>query len=57
MQNPLRNLARRLRLPAMFPDVEQQELAYLNAAQSITDLEWRQREIDRGLFRSGRAFD
>ncbi|MBE2277431.1 MAG: DUF3563 domain-containing protein [Rhodobacteraceae bacterium] len=55
MPNPLRNLTRRLHLPAMFPSVEQQELAYLNAAQSIADLEWRQREIDLGLFRRSSA--
>jgi hypothetical protein len=28
------------------------ELAYLNEAMSVTDLEMRQREIDRGRFRN-----
>ncbi len=51
MSNPFRGLARKLHLPAIFPSVEQQELAYLNGAVSRYDLEMRQREVDRGLFR------
>jgi len=51
MPNPIRTLARSLRLPAIFPSVEEQELAYLNEAVSRYDLEMRQREVDNGLFR------
>ena len=51
MPNPLRKIARKLHLPNLFPSVEQQELAYLNASENAVDLEVRQREIDRGMFR------
>ncbi len=33
------------------PSVEAQERAYLEDAADIYDLEWRQRQVDRGLFR------
>ena len=33
------------------PSVEQRELAYLNQSVDRVDLEYRQRQIDRGLFR------
>lgn len=33
------------------PSVEQRELDYLNASTDRVDLEYRQRQIDRGLFR------
>ena len=56
MPNPLRKLAHKLHLPALFPSVEQQELAYLNAAETVVDLEMRQREVDRGMFRRNAGF-
>jgi hypothetical protein len=34
------------------PSVEDRELAYLNASTDRVDLEYRQRQIDRGMFRS-----
>jgi hypothetical protein len=34
-----------------FPQVLEQERAYLNAAVSRIDLERREREVERGLFR------
>lgn len=33
------------------PTVRERELAYLNAARDRYDLEYRERQIDRGLFR------
>ncbi len=36
------------------PSVEERENAYLNGAVDRIDLEYRQRQIDRGMFR--RAF-
>lgn len=33
------------------PTTEERELAYLNASTDRVDLEYRQRQIDRGLFR------
>ncbi len=35
------------------PSVEERELSYLNGSVDRIDLEYRQRQIDRGLFRSG----
>jgi hypothetical protein len=40
-------LARNLRGPSM----EERELAYLNQSVDRVDLEFRQRQIERGLFR------
>lgn len=37
------------------PTASDRELAYLNDAADRYDLEYRQREIDRGLFRARRA--
>ena len=34
------------------PTMEQRELEYLNQSVDRVDLEYRQRQIDRGLFRS-----
>lgn len=33
------------------PTTEQREMAYLNQSVDRVDLEYRQRQIDRGLFR------
>lgn len=33
------------------PSLRERELAYLNAARDRYDLEYRERQIDRGLFR------
>ncbi len=37
------------------PSAERDEEAYLNGATSIYDLERREREIERGLFRGNRS--
>lgn len=34
------------------PSAEDREMAYLNASADRVDLEYRQRQIDRGLFRN-----
>ena len=34
------------------PSVEDREMAYLNASADRVDLEYRQRQIDRGMFRN-----
>lgn len=47
MMKPLRKLARALRAPS----AEEREIAYLNGSHDRFDLEYRQRQIDRGLFR------
>ncbi len=47
MLEPLRHLFARLRIPSE----EERERAYLEAATDRFDLEYRQRQIDRGLFR------
>ncbi len=39
------------------PSDRERELAYLNAAVSLSDLERRQREVDRGLFRNAFTAD
>jgi len=44
---PLRKLARAL----LAPSAEERETAYLNGSHDRFDLEYRQRQIDRGLFR------
>lgn len=36
------------------PSIEDREIAYLNESLDRVDLEYRQRQVDRGLFR-GRA--
>ncbi|MBB4007389.1 DUF3563 family protein [Allorhizobium taibaishanense] len=47
MFGPIRKFARALRVPTS----QEREMAYLNAAHDRLDLEYRQREIDGGLFR------
>ncbi|MCJ8519107.1 DUF3563 domain-containing protein [Pseudorhizobium tarimense] len=47
MFGPVRKIARALRGPS----IEDRELAYLNGAVDRVDLEYRQRQIDRGMFR------
>lgn len=34
------------------PTIEERELAYLNQSVDRVDLEYRQRQIDRGMFRN-----
>jgi hypothetical protein len=33
------------------PTIEEREMAYLNGSTDRVDLEYRQRQVDRGLFR------
>ena len=47
MFGPIKKIARALRVPS----VQEREMAYLNGSQDRFDLEFRQRQIDRGLFR------
>ena len=47
MLKQIRNFTRALRVPS----AEERELAYLNGSIDRIDLEYRQRQIDRGLFR------
>lgn len=47
MFGPVRKFARSLRGPT----IEERELAYLNGSADRVDLEYRQRQIDRGMFR------
>ena len=49
MFTPIRKFARSFRVPS----VAEREMMYLNGARDLVDLEYRQREIDRGLFRRG----
>ncbi|OJU01318.1 MAG: DUF3563 domain-containing protein [Rhizobium sp. 63-7] len=49
MFGQIKKIARALRVPS----VEEREMAYLNAAGDRVDLEYRQRQVDRGLFRRG----
>jgi hypothetical protein len=49
MFEPIRKIARALRAP----NVVDRELEYLNGSRDRFDLEYRQRQIDRGLFRKG----
>jgi hypothetical protein len=50
MFGPIRKFARALSVPS----VQDREMAYLNGAYDRVDLEYRQREIDNGLFRRTR---
>jgi hypothetical protein len=45
---PIKKIARALRAPS----VHEREIAYLNGSHDRIDLEYRQRQVDRGLFRS-----
>lgn len=48
MFNPLKKIVR-----AMRPlSAEEREMAYLNGSHDRFDLEYRQRQVDRGVFRS-----
>jgi len=48
MFKQLKKITNALRVPS----VEDRELNYLNGSLDRIDLEYRQRQIDRGLFRS-----
>ena len=48
MFKPLRKFVNALRVPTS----AEREMAYLTGARDIIDLEYRQREIERGQFRS-----
>lgn len=48
MLKQIRNFTRALRVPT----AEEREMAYLNGSIDRIDLEYRQRQIDRGLFRN-----
>ena len=47
MFESVRKIARAFRVPS----IEDREMSYLNGAVDRIDLEYRQRQIDRGLFR------
>ena len=47
MLKQIKTFARALRVP----NAQEREIAYLNGAIDRIDLEYRQRQIDRGLFR------
>lgn len=47
MLKQIKNFTRALRIPT----TAEREMAYLNGAVDRVDLEYRQRQIDRGLFR------
>ena len=49
MFDQLRKFARAMRVPS----VAEREIAYLNGSSDRIDLEYRQRQIDSGLFRKG----
>lgn len=48
MFKQLKKITRALRVPS----TEERELNYLNGSLDRIDLEYRQRQIDRGLFRN-----
>ncbi|RUM26450.1 DUF3563 domain-containing protein [Rhizobium vallis] len=48
MFDPLRKIARAFRAPS----TQEREMAYLNGSFDRIDLEFRQRQVDRGLFRN-----
>lgn len=48
MFNQLKKITRALRVATQ----QERELAYLNSSVDRIDLEYRQRQIDRGLFRN-----
>ena len=47
MFGPIKKFARALRVPS----AQEREMAYLNGAHDRFDLEYRQRQVDRGIFR------
>jgi len=50
MKNVFANVVRSLRVP----NVAEREMAYLAASHDHNDLEYRQMQIDRGMFRARR---
>jgi hypothetical protein len=48
MFTPIKKIARALRVPS----VADREMAYLNGSHDRLDLEFRQRQVDRGMFRA-----
>lgn len=48
MLGSVRKLARAFRVPS----VQDREMAYLNEAKDRIDLEYRMRQVDRGIFRN-----
>jgi len=52
MFDTLRKAARALQGPTQ----RERELSYLNGAQDRLDLEYRERQVERGLFRQRGAF-
>ncbi|MET3854109.1 MULTISPECIES: DUF3563 family protein [unclassified Rhizobium] len=48
MFGPIKKIARALRAP----NAQEREMAYLNGSYDRIDLEYRQRQVDRGLFRT-----
>jgi hypothetical protein len=55
-RKPMLNLIKSMISFRKFPTIAEVELDYLNASLSLSDLERRQREIERGLFRRS-SFD
>lgn len=53
---PLKSALRPFRLPRILPSAEDAERAYLEGSMSILDLEYRERQIAKGLFRNNRRF-
>ncbi|MDI7861142.1 DUF3563 domain-containing protein [Rhizobiaceae bacterium n13] len=49
MFDQFKKIARAMRVPT----VAEREMAYLNGSRDRIDLEYRQRQVDRGLFRKG----
>jgi hypothetical protein len=49
MFKPLKTFARALRAPS----VQEREMAYLNESHDAIELEYRMRQVDRGMFRKG----
>ncbi|AYD00313.1 DUF3563 family protein [Neorhizobium sp. NCHU2750] len=49
MFDTVRKFARALRVPT----AQDREMAYLNDARDRIDLEYRMRQVDRGMFRKG----
>lgn len=47
MFGPVKKFARALRGPS----IEEREMSYLNGSADRVDLEYRQRQVDRGMFR------
>lgn len=52
MFEPIRKFARAMRVPS----IQEREMAYLNESHDRVDLEYRQRQIDKGLFRGHRGY-